>query len=125
MPDSAPGSRRARALRVLLTLARLCLGAALGVAALSFLLHGRGAFARFGRPDEARIALASGELAGAALFLFRRTALAGGLVLLIVLAWAAGFHFALGQAARNLWLGLAAVIALSAATRVESLRRKA
>lgn len=124
MPDSASRSKRARALGILLTVLRWGLGVALATGALSFLLHGRGVFARLGRPDGVRIALACGELAGAALFLFRRTALAGGVVLLIVLAWAAGFHFAVGMAARGLWLNLAAVLALSAAGRAESWRRQ-
>jgi hypothetical protein len=87
------------------------------------LLHGRAAFARLGRPDEARIALACGEIAGVVLFLFRRTALAGGLALVIVLAWAAGFHFALGQSAGRLWLYLAAVLVLAAATQTLAARQ--
>ena len=124
MPDSASRSKRARALGILLTVLRWGLGVALAAGAFSFLLQGRGVFERLGRLDGARIALACGELAGAALFLFRRTALAGGVVLLIVLAWAAGFHFAVGMAVRGLWLNLAAVLALSAATRAAPWRRQ-
>ena len=96
----------------ILAAARWLLTLALAFGALSFLVHGRGAFARFGRPDEARIALAGAELAGSVLFLFRRTARAGAIVLVVVLAWAAGFHFALGLGAVNLWLYLAAVLVL-------------
>ena len=114
-----------RALRILVAAARWLLAIALALGALSFLVHGRGAFARFGRPDGARIALAAAELAGAVLFLFRRTILAGALVLLVVLAWAAGFHFALGLGATNLWLSMAAVLVLSAATSARSFRRTA
>jgi hypothetical protein len=114
---------RPRALRVLLTAGRWVLGAALGFGALSFLVHGRAVFTRLGQPDGARIALAGAEILGAALFLFRRTALAGGAVLLIVLAWAAGFHFALDMGSLRLWIYLAAVLVLAAATRAEGVRR--
>ncbi len=112
-----------RALRVVLAAGRWLLGAALGLGALSFLVHGRPVFTRLGQPDAARIALAGAEFAGAALFLFRRTMLAGGVVLLIVLAWAAGFHFALEMGSSRLWVYLAAVLVLAAATRAESARR--
>ncbi len=125
MPDSAEGSKGSRTLALLATAARWLLAAALAFGALSFLVHGRGVFARYGRPDAARIELACAEFFGAVLFVFRRTALAGGLVLLIVLAWAAGFHSALGLGTANLWLYLAAVLALSAATRAPSPRRPA
>ncbi len=119
MPDSAEGTKR-RTLTIVAASARWLLASALAFGAVSFLVHGRGVFARFGRPDGARIALAGAEFAGAILFLFRRTVLAGALVLLIVLAWAAGFHFGLGRGAAKLWLYLAAVLVLSAATRTES-----
>ena len=94
---------------------RWLLAIALAFGALTFLVHGRGTFARFGRPDGARIALASAEFVGAALFLFQRTSAAGAIVLLVVLAWAAGFHFALGLGAANLWLYLVAVLVLRVA----------
>ena len=112
MADSEPAGGRSRAARTAWTGARWLLGLALGAGAMSFLVHGRAAFARLRQPDEARILLAGAELAGAVLFLFRRTLLAGALVLLIVLAWAAGLHFALGLASLRLWLYLAAVLAL-------------
>jgi len=99
-----------------LIIARIGVGTLLAFGALKLLLHGRGWFARAGRPDSARVLLAGAEIAGAFLFAFRRTAAAGALVLLVVLAWAAGFHFALGQSTRGLWLDFALVGALWAAS---------
>jgi hypothetical protein len=109
-----------RGRRVLLAAARAAAAAWLGTGALGFLLHGRAAFARLGRPDDARIAIACVELVGAALFLFTRTAPAAGLVLSLLLAWVAGFHFAVGWGSRSLYLYLAVVLALTAATRAVS-----
>jgi hypothetical protein len=51
-----------------------------------------------------------------------RTAVAGGLVLSLLLAWVAGFHFAVGWGSRMLLLFLAAVLALTAGTRAFSPR---
>jgi hypothetical protein len=106
-----------RALGVLLLVARWTMAILLGVGALVFLLHGRADFARLGRPDGARIALGCAEMAGAGLLLFARTVRAGSLLLLIVLAWAAGFHFAVGLSSGVLWIFLLAVLAILAATR--------
>lgn len=92
-------------------------GPLLALGALAFLVHGGEAFARLGRSDGARVALASCEIAGAVLFLLRRTLLPGAAVLIGVLAWALGFHFALGKGTRNLWIDLGAVIVLGAAAR--------
>jgi hypothetical protein len=116
--SSGPRGRRA-----LLIAARAAGAAWLGTGAFGFLLHGRAAFAHLGRPDEARIAIACVELVGAALFLFTRTALAAGLVLSLLLAWVAGFHFAVGWGSRMLYVYLAAVLALTAATGAFSFRR--
>jgi hypothetical protein len=121
MPDDSEGPKGSRALTTL-SAARCLLAVTLAFGALSFLVHGRGVFARFGRPDAAWIALAAAEFVGAFLFLFRRTVLAWTVVLLIALAWAAGFHFALGLGTANLWLYMTGVLALSAATRAPSLR---
>ena len=88
----------------------------LGATAALLLLHGRGAFARFGKPDEARVVLAAAEVLGAALFALSRTAMVGGVLLLVVLAWAAGFHYALAMRSDRLWLDALVVAALLAAT---------
>ena len=127
MAGSRPQPGRRRGLGLALVVLRGVVAAFLGAAAMLFLLHGRGAFARFGRPDEARIALACAEILGSALFVLSRTALAGGVVLLGVLAWAAGFHYALAQSAERLWMDAAAVAALLAATyfREARIRREA
>jgi hypothetical protein len=111
-----PGDDLTRRLASLLTAARVALGMFLAGGALLFLLKGRADFARLQRPDAARVALCAAEFAAAGLFLFCRTALAGGVGLAVVLAWAAGFHFARGLPAGGLLLSLAAVLALSAAT---------
>jgi hypothetical protein len=97
----------------------------LGGGGLLFLLHGRGHFARLGLPDDGRVGLAVAEIVGAALFAFRRTAPFGAIALLLVLAWAAGLHFAIREPAGSLYLymGVVAVLAhaedLAAATRRE------
>ncbi len=57
----------------------------------------------------AAIALAAAEIAAAVLFAIPRTAFAGGVALLIVLAWAAGFHAGIGHPARLLFLWMALV----------------
>jgi len=110
------GSLRRR--RILLIAARAVVAVWLGMGALGFLLHGRATFARLGRPDEARIVIGCVELAGAAFFLFTRTALSAGLLLSLLLAWVAGFHFAVGWGSWILYLYLIAVLGLTAATRV-------
>jgi len=66
--------------------------------------------------DEVRIAIVSIELLGAALFLWKRTAFAGGVVLSLLLAWVAGFHYAVGWGSTLLFVFLAAVFALTALT---------
>jgi hypothetical protein len=116
VPDSISRSNRFRALRLALAVVRWLLALVLGAAALAFLLHGRVGFARLGGRDEARIALGCAEMTGAGLFLFRRTMLAGAVVLLIVLSWAAGFHFARGLGSHQLWVYLSGVLALTAAS---------
>jgi hypothetical protein len=104
----------------LLAGSRLLVASWLAWGALVFLRHGRGAFAHLGRPDAARVGIALVELVGAALFLFARTAIAGGLVLSLLLAWVAGLHFAAGWEARMLYVFLFAVLALTAATRTQT-----
>jgi hypothetical protein len=103
--------------RRVLTAARAAVAVWLGRGAFVFLLHGRAVFEHLGRPDGARITIVCAELAGAILFLFTRTAIAGGLVLSVVLAWAAGFHFAVGEASRMLYVFLFGVLALAGGTR--------
>ena len=105
-----------RPLDLALLVLRALAGAFLGVAAVLFLLHGQGAFARFGKPDEARVALGAAEAVGSVLFVFSRTALAGGVLLLVVLAWAAGFHYGLAMSTWRLWLDATVVAALLAVT---------
>jgi len=107
-------SRRSSGIALLLDVARWAAGGFLVFGALAFLLSGREAFARFGRPDGARVALALCEVAGGLLFLFRRTSLLGATLLFGVLAWALGFHFALAVPARMLWIDLAVVVLITA-----------
>jgi len=109
----------------LLVGARLLLAFWLAKGAIVFLLHGREVFAHLGRPDAARVAVALVELAGAALFLFARTAVAGGLVLSLLLAWVAGLHFAAGWEGRMLYLFLFAVLALTVAARTRTAGERA
>ncbi|HMF08303.1 MAG TPA: hypothetical protein VKJ00_04155 [Thermoanaerobaculia bacterium] len=111
-------SRRSPRIALLLDVARWGVGGFLAFGALAFLLSGREAFARFGRPDGARVALALCEIAGGLLFLFRRTLLPGAALLFGVLAWALGFHFALAVSARMLWIDLAVVILITASQLV-------
>jgi hypothetical protein len=94
--------------------ARALVALLLAKGALAFLLHGRGVFAHLGRPDGVRIAIGCIELLGAALFIWKRTAVAGGVVLSLLLAWVAGFHYAVGWGSMLLFLFLAAVFALTA-----------
>ncbi|HSS45324.1 MAG TPA: hypothetical protein VLO07_08290 [Thermoanaerobaculia bacterium] len=93
--------------------------------ALIFLLHGKTEFARLERPDSARWFLGLAEILGAALFLFSRTLMAGALLLVTTLAWAAGFHFALALPSSSLWVFLLIVLSLFAASRWEASRRSA
>lgn len=109
----------------LLAGARLLVAFWLAKGALVFLLHGREVFALLGRPDAARVAIVIVEIAGAALFLFARTAWAGGLVLSLLLAWVAGLHFAAGWEGRMLYLFLFAVLALTMATRTRAAGERA
>jgi hypothetical protein len=113
---SGPRLRRPGGVDLALLVLRGLVAAFLGIAAALFLLHGRGSFARFGKPDDARVALAAAEVLGAALFAISGTALAGGILLLVVLAWAAGFHYALAMRSDRLWLDAVVVAALLAAT---------
>jgi hypothetical protein len=106
-----PGIRRG-----LLTAARVLVAILLGKGALAFLLYGRSVFAHLGRPDEVRVAIVGIELLGAALFLWKRTAVAGGVVLSLLLAWVAGFHYAVGWGSTWLFVFLAAVFALTLLT---------
>lgn len=127
MGGSGPRLPRPRGVDLALLVLRGLVAAFLGIAAALFLLHGRGAFGRFGKPDAARVALAAAELLGAALFALSRTAMAGGVLLLAVLAWAAGFHYALAMRTGRLWLDAVVVAALLAATYWQQarLRREA
>jgi len=85
----------------------------LGGGGFLFLLHGRGHFARLGLPDAGRVGLSVAEIVAALLFAFRRTAPLGAIGLLLVLAWAAGLHFAVREPAASLYLymGVVAVLA--------------
>ena len=113
-----------RAVDLALLVLRGVVGVFLGVAAVLFLLHGRGAFARLGKPDEARVVLGAAEAIGSALFVLSRTALAGGVLLLVVLAWAAGFHFGMAMSPGHLWVYAAVVASLLSATYVRSARNR-
>ena len=85
----------------------------LGGGGFLFLLHGRGHFARLGLPDAGRVGFSVAEIVAALLFAFRRTAPLGAIGLLLVLAWAAGLHFAVREPAASLYLymGVVAVLA--------------
>ena len=111
VPAGEPRIRRA-----VLLAARALVAFLLAKGAFAFLLHGRAIFAHLGRPDEVRIAIVSIELLGAALFLWKRTAFAGGVVLSLLLTWVAGFHYAVGWGSTLLFVFLAAVFALTALT---------
>jgi hypothetical protein len=108
VPTDEPRLRRG-----LLTAARILVAILLAKGALAFLMHGRALFAHLGRPDEIRIAVGWIELVGAALLPWKRTALAGGVVLSLLLAWVAGFHYGAGWGSGLLLVFLAAVIALT------------
>src|SRR5215472_3083253 len=107
--------------RGLLTAARVLVAIVLAKGAFAFLMHGRAAVAHLGRPDEVRIAVGWIELVGAALLPWKRTAVAGGVVLSLLLAWVAGFHYGAGWRSGLLFVFLAAVIALTLLT----IRRRA
>lgn len=106
----------------LLTALRAMAAIALARGAVVFLRHGQAVLAHMGLPDFARIALASAEIAGAALFLFGPTAVMGGVVLLAVLAWAAGFHFAAGLPSQTLWVFFLVVAFATVATYAARLK---
>jgi hypothetical protein len=108
-----PAPETPRVVRLVVSAGRLALSLFLGGAGLLFLLHGRGHFAKLGLPDEGRIGLASAEIVAAALFAFRRTAALGAIGLLLVLAWAAGLHFAIREPAGSLYLYMGVVAALA------------
>ena len=57
----------------------------------------------------AAVVLAVAEIAAAVLFVVERTSFAGGIGLLLVLAWASGFHAGIGHPARFLFLWMALV----------------
>ena len=115
--DGESGRGSLRSLTVLLAAVRGFVALMLVRGTFLFLRHGRELMAHLGRPDAARIALSAAEIVGAALFLFAPTVLAGGLTLLVVLAWAAGFHFAVSGGSGALWFLLFVVAGLAAATR--------
>jgi len=116
MESKEPRADRSRMANGVLILARSAIAALLAFGAWMFLLHGRRWFERPGRPDWARVLLCWAEIVGAFLFAFPRTAAAGALVLLSALAWAAGFHFALGQSTGMLWPDFAIVATLAVIT---------
>lgn len=105
-----------RLVRWLVAAGSAAIGLLLAAEALLFLLHGRGSFARFGFPDFPRVLLAGAEIASGVLFAVPRPEVrrAGGTMLAAVLAWAAGFHFALRQSAAALYVFAAAVLVLIA-----------
>jgi hypothetical protein len=113
-----------RALRLVVAAGRIAMAILLGGGGLLFLLHGRGHFARLGLPDDGRIGLASAEIGAAALFAFRCTAPLGAIGLLLVLAWAAGLHFAIHEPARSLYLYMGIVAVLAHAEDLERSRRR-
>ena len=93
---------------------RIGVAALLGFQALAFLVAGRHAFVRMGYPDAARIALGALEAAAAALTIIPRTFVVGAAGLVAVLAWAAGFHFALHARTWPLFADMAALALLLA-----------
>ena len=93
---------------------RIGVAALLGFQALAFLLAGRQAFLRLGYPDAARIALGVLEAAAAALTIVPGTFVVGAAGLMAVLAWAAGFHFALHQGTAVLFADIALLALLLA-----------
>ena len=108
-----PAPEAPRALRLAVAVGRIVMALLLGGGGLLFLLHGRGHFAKLGLPDAGRVGLSVAEIAAAALFAFRRTAPLGAIGLLLVLAWAAGLHFAVREPAGSLYIymGFIAVLA--------------
>ena len=102
---------------------RIGVAALLGFQALAFLLAGRQAFLRLGYPDAARIALGVLEAAAAALAIVPKTFVAGAVGLVAVLAWAAGFHFALHARTWPLFADMA-VLALLLAVRPSGAKRE-
>ena len=107
------GAEAPRALRLAVAAGRIAMALLLGGGGLLFLLHGRGHFAKLGLPDGGRVGLAVAEIAGSFLFAFRRTAPFGAIALLLVLAWAAGLHFAIREPAGSLYLSMAIVALLA------------
>jgi hypothetical protein len=93
---------------------RIGVAALLGFQALAFLFAGRHVFVRMGYPDSARIALAVLEAAAAVLAIIPRTFVVGAVGLVAVLAWAAGFHFALHQKTALLFADIALLALLLA-----------
>jgi hypothetical protein len=114
--SQAQAGRGPAAVFWLLTALRALAAIALARGAVIFLRHGQAVLVHRGLPDFARIALSSAEIAGAVLFVFGPTAVIGGVVLLAVLAWAAGFHFAAGLPSQTLWILFFFVACATAAT---------
>jgi len=104
---------------------RIAMALLLGGGGLLFLLHGRGHFARLGLPDAGRVGLSVAEILAALLFVFRRTAPLGAIALLLVLAWAAGLHFAIHEPAGSLYLYMAIVAVLAHAEDLAAAARRA
>ena len=104
-----PAREAPRGVRLAVAAGRIAMALLLGGGGLLFLLHGRGHFATLGLPDHGRIGLSVAEIAAATLFAFRRTAGLGAIGLLLVLAWAAGFHFGIREPAGWLFVDIAAV----------------
>jgi DoxX-like family len=99
------------------TAVRWAVSAFLCYAAVRFLVSGGAAFARLGLSDGARVTLALCEILAAILWAVPRTVRVGAFGLVGVLAWAAGFHFALHQPAGHLFVSMALVAASLAARR--------
>jgi len=97
------------------TTLRWAVASFLWFAAVRFLVSGGAAFARLGLSDGARVALALCEILAAILWAVPRTVRIGAFGLVGVLAWAAGFHFALHQPAGHLFVSMALVAASLAA----------
>ena len=118
------GAEPTRALRLAVAVGRIAMALLLGGGGLLFLLHGRGHFAKLGLPDIGRVALSVSEIAAALLFAFRRTAPLGAIALLLVLAWAAGLHFAVREPAGSLYLYMAIVALLAHAEDLARVHRE-
>jgi hypothetical protein len=126
MSQREPNShfQRPDPIRVAVAGGRIVMALLLGGGGLLFLLHGRGHFERLGLPDHGRIGLATAEIMAAVLFAIRRTAPLGAIALLLVLAWAAGLHFAIREPSGGLYVYMAIVAVLAHAEDLAAAARR-